>query len=126
MYSYQVDEIRRLVTVSFEGEVTDADLFGYLSDMLASTRYGAGWHSFLDFTRTEVLSLTAAGVERMRDLPPTMEKRLHGARAVILAPAGSAVFGMARMYEMLGDNVPYQIAVLSDREEAMECLYARG
>jgi hypothetical protein len=126
MYSYEVDDIRRLVTVRFEGEVTDADLAGYLTDMLSSTPYGAGWHSFLDFTRTGTLSLTPAGVERMRDLSPEMEQRLHGARAVILAAAGSAVFGMARMYEMLGDNVPYQIAVLSDREEAMAWLYARG
>jgi hypothetical protein len=126
MYRYEVDESRRLVSAVFEGELTDADLFEYLTDMLGSTAYGAGWHSFLDFTRVEAVGLTVAGVERMRDLPPEMETRLHGARAVILAPPGSAAFGMARMYEMMRDNVPYQIAVLSDRDEAMEWLYARG
>ena len=125
MYRYEIDEDLRLITATFEGEVTDTDLFEYLADMLANTGYGAGWHSFIDFTRIGTVSLTTAGVEQMRALPPDMEKRLHGARAVIVARANSAAFGMARMYEMLGDNVPYKIAVLSDHEEAMGWLFAR-
>ena len=126
MYRYEVDPTRCLVTVVFEGEVTDAELFGYLADMLSSTDYGAGWHTYFDMTKIGTLRLTRDGVERMRLLPPELERRLHGARAVIVAVAGSAEFGMARMYEMLGDNVPYQIAVLSDPDEAMAWLFARG
>ena len=126
MYSFEVDAERRLVVAAFTGEVTDTDLFGYLSEMLSTTNYGAGWHSYLDFTNVGSLQMTPAGVEKMRFLPPEMEARLHGARAVIVAHAGSAAFGMARMYEMLGDNVPYQVAVLSNRDEAMAWLYARG
>jgi hypothetical protein len=126
MYSFEVDEERRLVVATFTGPVTDADLFAYLSEMLSATSYGAGWHTYLDFTKIGTLQLTSAGVEKMRFLPPEMEKRLHGARAVIVAHPGTAAFGMARMYEMLGDNVPYKIAVLSDRDEAMAWLFARG
>jgi hypothetical protein len=126
MYRFEVDEERRLVVATFTGTVTDEELFSYLSEMLASTSYGAGWHSCIDFTNVGPVHLTRAGVEQMRALPAEMELRLHGARAVIVAEPGSAAFGMARMYEMLGDNVPYKIAVLGDHEEAMAWLFARG
>jgi hypothetical protein len=125
MYQYEVDEARRLITATFEGEVTDADLFDYLVAMLARTDYGAGWHSLIDFMNVAAMRLTSAGVLKLRSLPPEMEQRLHGARAVIVAPSGSAAFGMARMYEMLGSGQPYQIAVMSDRDEAMTWLYAQ-
>jgi hypothetical protein len=124
MYEFELEEERRLVVATFTGAVTDADLINYLSEMLSTTDYGAGWHTYLDFTKIGSLHLTREGVEKMRFLPPEMEARLHGARAVIVAPAGSAAFGMARMYEMLGDNVPYKIAVLTDHDEAMAWLYA--
>jgi hypothetical protein len=123
MYRFEIEEGRRLVVAVFEGSVSDADLFRYLTDMLASTTYGAGWRSLIDFTPAETIELTREGVEHLRALPPGMERRLHGARAAILATAGSAAFGMARMYEILGSRAPYAIAVFSDREQAMAWLF---
>jgi hypothetical protein len=124
VYRYEVDEDKKLVTAIFSDELSDSQLFEYLADMLANTGYGAGWHTFLDFTRVDRLNLTRAGVEQMRALPADRETRLHGARAVILALPGSAAFGMARMYEMLGEGAPYQVAVLTDRDSAMGWLFS--
>jgi hypothetical protein len=123
MYRYSIDESRRLVVATFEGEVSDADLFDYLAHMLANTRYGAGWRSLIDLTTAEIVDLTRAGVQRMRALPLYMEERLNGARGAVLAPKQSAAYGMARMYEMMGSNSHYEIAVFSDREEAMRWLF---
>ena len=124
MYRFNVDEDARLVVATFEGEVGDADLFDYLADMLASTDYGAGWHTLIDFTPAAVLRLTSQGVRRMRTLPTEMEDRLRGARAAILAPEGSAAFGMGRMYQIMGESAAYEVAVFSDRRTAMDWLFA--
>jgi len=123
MYRYTIDESRRLVVATFEGEVGDADLFDYLAHMLANTRYGTGWRSLIDLTTAEMVDLTRAGVQRMRALPLYMEERLNGARAAVLAPKQSAAFGMARMYEMMGNNSKYHVAVFSDRDEATRWLF---
>ena len=122
MYRYDVDESRRLVVATFEGEVVDSDLFDYLSHMLAHTRYHAGWRSLIDLTPARTMKLTNAGVQRMWALPLYMEERLHGARAAVLAPEGSAALGMARLYETLGGTASYQISVFTDREKAMRWL----
>ncbi|HXC49757.1 MAG TPA: hypothetical protein VN634_02625 [Candidatus Limnocylindrales bacterium] len=123
MYRYSIDESRRFVVATFEGEVGDTDLFDYLAHMLANTRYGSGWRSLIDLTTAEVVDLTRAGVQRMRALPLYMEERLNGARAAVLAPRQSAAYGMARMYAMMGSNAHYEIAVFSDRDEAMRWLF---
>ena len=122
MYRYTVDEKERLVVATFEGEVRDADLFDYLADMLANTEYGAGWHTLIDLTPVSVVDLSSKGVRRMRNLPTQMEERLCGARAAIVAPAGTAAFGMSRMYQTIGDTAAYEVAVFTDREKAMAWL----
>lgn len=121
MYRYDVDEGARLIVAKFEGDVGDADLFNYLSDMLTNTRYGAGWSSLIDLTSAATMKLTSAGVQRMRALPLHMEERLHGARAAILAPEASTTLEMARLYERMG-NALYDILVFTDREKAMAWL----
>src|SRR5688572_24872347 len=116
MYRYDVDEKLRLVTATFEGEVTDTDLFEYLTHMLGHTRYGTGWASLIDLGPAHVMKLTGAGVQRMRALPMYIEERLHGARAAIVVPPGSAAFEMASMYKAMGESKKYQVAVFANRE----------
>jgi len=122
MYRYEVDERARLIVATFEGEVSDSDFFEYLSRMLATTTYGAGWRSLIDLTSSTTMSLTTAGVQRMRALPLHMEERLHGARAAILASEGSAALEMARLYEGMGRHKAYDIVVFTDRDQAMRWL----
>lgn len=122
MYRYKVDERERLILATFEGDVGDADFFEYLARMLANTTYGPGWSSLIDLTPAATMNLTSAGVQRMRALPLYMEERLHGARAAILADAGSAAFEMARLYEKMGKEKAYDIRVFTDRDRAMRWL----
>jgi hypothetical protein len=122
MYRYDVDENTRLVVATFEGEVSDADLFDYLAHMLSHTRYGTGWRSLIDLTPAQQLKLTGAGVQRMRALPMFMEERLHGARAAIVVPESSPAHAMASKYKAMGQAAKYQIAVFGTRAEAMQWL----
>ncbi len=124
MYRYDVDADARLVIATFEGEVSDADLFDYLSDMLANTRYHAGWGSLIDLTPAQAIKLTSAGIQRMRALPLYMEERLHGARAAVLALEGSDAYDIARTYQQMGKAAAYEVRVFSDREKAMQWLLA--
>ncbi|HEY2774662.1 MAG TPA: hypothetical protein VGK20_11510 [Candidatus Binatia bacterium] len=122
MYRYVADENTRLVVATFEGNVTDADLFEYLANMLANTKYRAGWHSLIDLTGVDVMGMTTAGIQRMRALPLYMEERLHGARAAVLVSKGSAAYDMARLYESMGKSSSYEVALFTDRETAMHWL----
>lgn len=125
MYRYDVDERARLVVATFEGDVSDSDLFDYLVDMLKHTRYGAGWRSLIDLSPALKMNLTTGGVQRMRALPLYIEERLHGARAAVLAPQGSAALELARLYEKMGKRSAYQIMVFTDRDHAMQWLLPR-
>ena len=126
MYRYEIDQPARLVVASFEGEVTDSDLFDYLAHMLSHSGYKQGWRSLIDLTTAATVSLTSAGVQRMHALPLHMEERLKGARVAILAPEASNALQMARLYEKMGATKTYAIAVFTDRERAMKWLVAEG
>lgn len=126
MYRYEVDERARLVVATFEGDLSDNDLFDYLAHMLAHTKYSAGWGSLIDLTPAVSISVTTAGVQRMRALPLYMEERLHGARAAVLVPPNSAAFDMARLYEKMGESRGYDVKVFTDRERAMQWLLQGG
>lgn len=122
MYRYDVDKAGRLITASFEGEITDADLFDYLSQMLAQTSYASGWRSLIEMAGVTAVSLTTAGVQRMHALPLHMEERLKGARAAIVVPEGSSAMPLARLYEKMAATKAYDIVVFTDRELAMKWL----
>lgn len=122
MYRYDVDESARLVTATFEGQVSDNDLFDYLSHMLSHTRYGTGWRTLIDMTPAAAMNLTQAGVQRMRALPLHMEERLGGAKVAILVLAKSPGFDMATMYKKLGEWARYKIEVFVDRDDAIAWL----
>ena len=115
MHRYTVDQQNKLVVVTFEGVLGDTDAIQYLTDMLTNTEYGAGWRTLIDMTRITGITTTYEGVRRLVAHSQAVIDRLRGARAAVLAHEGSAIYGMARMYQIMNEAAPYEVMVFDEK-----------
>src|SRR5438105_8061693 len=100
MYRYAVDRKQQLVTVTFEGTLSDRDPIDYLDDLVANTAYGPGWRTLADFTSIEQFDLTTEGIREIVAASRRVEDRLKGAKLAIAA-THAVMFGMGRRYEIM-------------------------
>jgi hypothetical protein len=113
--SIQVDP-RGFVRTSVVGPLTDEILRVCSQRTRALPEFQAGMPVLLDFSGTTSLQITTDAVVA---LGKAAQKDTN--RFAILAPQ-PATFGMARMYEIIGDLTESRIGVYQDEQSAIEWL----
>lgn len=99
------------------GILDDATFAAFVHSVLADPRYSSATMDLFDALAVTKVGLTGSGLRSMAELikgAPTATRRV-----AIVAPPG-AVFGMARMYELLRADIP--VSVFHDRAEALAWL----
>ena len=103
-------------------QVTDEDFRNYYSDeakYLALTKPGGG---LLDFSMVTSFDVTPAIIQHLTNLAPVLTNQ--ALPKVLVAPV-PAVFGMMRMFEILGDRTRPNLHVVGSEEEAWAILGVR-
>jgi hypothetical protein len=120
-FRYRIDPALGCVFTTLEGTLSDEDILGYVRSALADPEFGPGLRGLVDASSVERLAVTRAGIEGVLDLTRDRDDRIRGARLALVAPQDAA-FGMARMYQTLRDDPPYEIQVFRARAEALAWL----
>jgi len=112
------DSASRRRTATFTGEITDEHLVGTYADLVQAPDYDAEADELVDLRGVTSLGVTTKGLRQLMGLFSELDKLGIKSRLAIVAP-GDAVYGVARMYQMLrGDDVPEEITVFRDFAEA--------
>ncbi len=110
---YVIDAQNRIVHSRAWGEFTEADVHDHRKRLTTDPLFDSTFRQLADFSAVTRLSLTYASVHALTCTDPWDAN----SRRAFVAPA-DAVFGMARMYEMLLDGHKGNIAVFRRTEEA--------
>lgn len=114
--SYDAGARRR--TALFHGAIGDADLVNAYAPLASSADYDPEADDLVDLSAVTRFDVSAEGLRKVMDLFAPIDQLGIATRLAIVAPA-DAVYGVARMYQMLrGDDVPEEISVFRDRAAA--------
>jgi hypothetical protein len=115
-----VDEARQVLYARFEGVLNDEVL-------LSRYRQALEWndaHRYLlaiaDFSGIASLSVTSRGIKQIAALDPVIPK--DDLRVAIIVAPQDFIFGLARMFEMLGSKTREKVHVVRSIAEAYKLL----
>jgi hypothetical protein len=121
--SYEIDTARNLVLTRAAGVLTDADLLEHKRQLIADPAFRPGMREFSDVRAVERLDVTPAGVQDMVALDKEHSAHLGDYRMAIVVSA-DAVFGTARMYQMMTEQHIESVRIFREPKQAWEWLDA--
>jgi hypothetical protein len=114
---YRIDKSRRIVFSQATGRVTDEILLQHQRRLSTDPDFEPDYRQLYDFRDVEDLQATSTGV---RELAINNQFGRGAQRALI---AGSeAVYGVARMFQIMAEKGPDRIEVFYSLEEALDWL----
>lgn len=124
--SYRIDRERALVLTEGSGVLTDEDILAHKGKLMMDPDFTPGMAQLSDVRNIERLAVTPEGVKAMvhHDVGSGVHR---GGGQMALVVSTDLVFGMARMYELMGglaDRDAGQVGVFRSMEEATAWLAA--
>lgn len=117
---FSIDSERGLVCTRISGALLDSDPAAYLSSVLEHPDYRVGMAGLVRCEQVQLGAFSTQGVRRLVEFSRQAEQRLAVSRVAVVA-SQPAVFGLARMYQLLR-SPPYEFAVFRDAVEARRWL----
>lgn len=113
--SYTIDPAARVATVAVTGEVAREAWTEAIRAMFADPAYAPGFGVLVDRRRAAVPS--ADFVRHVVRFLSRYHREMAGARVAMLV-GEAAGYGMARMLQILADQLPFELEVFTDPDEA--------
>jgi hypothetical protein len=114
----EVDAQSKLARRTYSGDVTSGDLLESICEYQTIPAFQPHFNEVMDFR--EVKSI-AAPMDDIRRCALTPVPFSNDSKRIIVAPQ-AAIYGVARMYQILGEEVHPNIYVVRTMEEALELL----
>ena len=119
---YSIDREQRLIFTEGSGVITDADVIALKEKLLRDPASAEAIGQLSDLRLIERLAVTTAGVHAMVRHDEKNEQAR--ARRLAIVATEDVVFGMARMYQMLGGRENNGVGVFRGLDEALQWLKA--
>lgn len=117
----QIDPSRKFVTLDLRGSLDPAEAASALRSIITHPDLPMAPNGIIDTTELVDLNLQARDVRDLAAMAELSDERWRGGRWAVIAPR-DLVYGMARMYQMIRSNAPYEIGVFRTREEGVSWL----
>lgn len=105
-----------MIETTITGRLDDAELVRYYRQPFFKD-VAAPWREVIDGTGITDMAVTAAGQHELADLSRLWLDRLRGGRIAMVAKA-PAVYGAFRMWEIMREDLDYEVRVFLDLEDA--------
>lgn len=116
-FSYEIDAAGGRVRLTIRGTLDDHVLADAFRRIYTDPSYEPGLNEITDCREVTEFEMTANGVRRLMGVVGELQTAEQPYRVAIVAPA-DAVFGMARMYELLQDEGLEEVRVFRSMEAA--------
>ncbi len=116
MITHEFDRDRLVVRALLRGEVSDAEAVGWFEALVGELQGLRAVRGLVDTRPLEELSVTRAGINRLITLADENDDIFAVSRWAVVADR-DAVYGMARVYELLRDRASYEVRVFRSLED---------
>lgn len=118
-----VDPDRNTVILELVGRLSVAEATTVLAEIGADERLRQGPTGLVDATALAGIDLEARDVRQLAFLASQADRLWTGGRWAIVAPS-DLVYGIARMYQLIRSEAPYELGVFRSPDEARRWLEA--
>ncbi len=123
-FGFEIDLGNKILLVRVEGQLTDellAEIYQRVQTLSRAMDIVAG---IVDFSSVTDWALSSAFLQELAKREPAMADSFRR-RLIIVAPAAVG-FGLARMFQMLGESTRPLLEVVRTQEEALTALGAES
>lgn len=113
--SYKIDKKHHTVICKAWGTLTDSDLLESRQRYENHPDFSSDMNQLFDFSDTERVELTSKGIRSLADRNPFGP---GSKRAFTVEPGAMAMFGMARMFQILTDEHDDELMVQFNHEQS--------
>jgi hypothetical protein len=113
-----LDPLHQVLSIQFEGTVTDEVLLSRYRQVREWMACNGQFSSISDFSHVTCFEVTSQGVEQLASNPPLVPDNFL---RIVVAPQDE-IFGMARMFGMLGSSTRNKVYVVRTMAEARRLL----
>ncbi len=118
---YVINALPNTTRFYCSGNLSNEDILESLMHFVSNPYYNPAYDELWDLTAVESTTVSQEGLRRVADFERT-ERPLGGAnRRAVVAPS-DLLFGLARMYEMIAEDVSIDIRVFRDTGPACRWL----
>ena len=121
-WSITVEPAKHLVVCSLSGKVNFKDVAAARDSIRQQPSFDPAFDHLIDFSGITTLAVNAEEMRRLAEQPDPFSER---ATRIIVAPT-DGLYGMARMYDSIGERQHPNEFVVRSMEEALAILGARG
>jgi len=114
--NYELDVDRGLLMIELAGVLTGADLEAFSKRLRQDPAFDGTWPALVDASALDPAGLSTETIRARAAVP-----RKKPVRVAVVAPA-DAVFGLARMFQMMSEGRGNHIEVFRRRDEALAWL----
>jgi len=118
-YHFEFDSTHRILRCQMDGRVTDEELRAYYRDAERCATETDPLSGILDLSGVTLFEVSPELVRDLAKLPPAM---LDPTRPRVLIATSAAVFGLARMFELQGQQSRPNLHVVHSEKEALAIL----
>jgi hypothetical protein len=118
-YHFGFDSTHRILRCQLDGNITDEELREYYRDLERYAKRSDPLAGILDMSGVTSLEVSAHVVRELAKLPPALPD--PNRPRVVIAPS-PAVFGVARMFELQGQQTRPNLHVVHSEKEAFAIL----
>ncbi len=115
--SYRIDKARGVVFSHYSGLLTDDDILDHQRRLKADPEFDPTFRQLLDMREIEELTATAEGIRQLARGNPFISGSRRGGVA-----SKDVVFGMARMFEMMREQMGDEFRMFRSMDAALDWL----
>jgi hypothetical protein len=118
-YRFDFDSTHKIIRGSFEGRVTDEEIKNYYREATAYGKMSGALAGLTDFSAATSFDVSRETVMELAGSDPAMPDP-KATRVVVAALPG--LYGMARMFEMVGEGTRPNLHIVRTEQEAWAIL----
>ncbi len=118
-HQFDFDPTNRILRCRLEGRVTDEELYGCYRDIEGYSAQTDPLAGIIDFSGVTSLDVSPKTIRDLARLPPAMP---NPARPRVLVAVSPPVFGLARMFELHGQDTRPNLHVVRTEKEMFAIL----
>jgi hypothetical protein len=118
-YHFDFDPTHRIARCRFEGKISDDDFHKFYAEAAELVQKLDPLGGLLDLSAVTSFNVTPQTVHDIANLPPALPQTERP--RVVVAPA-PAVFGLMRMFELLGERTRPSLHIVRSEREALAIL----
>jgi hypothetical protein len=122
-YHFEFDSTHRILRCRLEGRVTDEELREYYRDLEKYSLQQDPLSGILDMSAITTFDVSPDTIRQLAKSPPAMP---NPGRPRVLIATSPNVFGIARMFEMQGQETRPNLHVVRSEKEALAILGVTG